>query len=142
MDKVKFDILINATPAQKALMDFAKTVTKVVTKVNGQLKSISTNLNSVNKTSMGGFNKGITSANKNLSTLEKRMRKISSMAKGGRGSSGGANRFISGGMGLMGGYATFGLMGMLGGAQLLEIHLEPYQILVWLVIWMLVSQQT
>ena len=116
MDKVKFDILINATPAQKALMDFAKTVTKVVTKVNGQLKSISTNLNSVNKTSMGGFNKGITSANKNLSTLEKRMRKISSMAKGGRGSSGGANRFISGGMGLMGGYATFGLMGMLGGA--------------------------
>ena len=116
MDKVKFDILINATPAQKALMDFAKTVTNVVSKVDKQLKGINTDLSKLNGKSLGGFNKSITTTNKKLGTLEKRMRKINSMVSKGKGAAGGGNRFVSGGMGLLGGYATFGLMGMLGGA--------------------------
>lgn len=124
MDQVKFDILINATPAQKALNKFANTVTKVVTKVDRQLSGLDKHLGSVSKSltalngkSLKGFNKGITTANKNLSSLEQKMRKITSMSGGGRGSSKGVgNRFVSGGMGLIGGYATYGLMGMLGGA--------------------------
>ena len=115
MDKVKFDILINASPAQKALMDFAKTVTKVVSKVESQLKGINKSMASLNGKSMGGFNKGIDTANKKLSVLEKRMKSIKSLGSGKSGR-GGGNRFVSGGMGLMGGYATFGLMGLLGGA--------------------------
>ena len=130
MDQVKFDILINATPAQKALNKFASTVTKVVTKVDKQLSgldrhltNVSKSLNALNGNSMKGFNRGVTAANKNLSILEKRMAKISSMSAGGgnsprnsKGAAGGANRFVSGAMGLVGGYTAFGLMGMIGGA--------------------------
>ena len=107
MDNVKFDILINASPAQKALMDFAKTVTKVVSKVESQLKGINKITDSLNSKSMGGFNKGIDRTNKKLSLVQRNLKKVSQAGKK-------ANRFISGAMGLVGGYAAFGGMSAIG----------------------------
>lgn len=119
MDQVKFDILINATPAQKALNKFANTVTKVVSKVDRQLSGLDKHLGSVSKSltvlngkSLKGFNKGITTANKNLASLEKRMKNIGTMSGGAKGGAkGGGNRFVSGAMGLVGGYAAYSGLG-------------------------------
>jgi TP901 family phage tail tape measure protein len=98
LDKVQFDILVNSSPAEKALLDFAKTVDRTVSKVSKKLdkidksfKEISKSLNKINGKSMDSFSKGIKKVNKNLAETERRLKKINSSKIGGKvGGIGGA----------------------------------------------------
>ena len=96
LDKVQFDILVNASPAEKALLNFARTVDKTVSKVSNKLdkidksfKGISKSLNKINDKSMKGFSRGIKKVNKNLAETERRLKKINSSNIGGKIGGGG-----------------------------------------------------
>lgn len=121
-DSVSFDILFKTSSAEADLKKFATTVDRIIGGVEKKFSKLDTvttrlvkNMRVLGNNKFTGFNKGLQSANKQMSMLEKKMRKLNSMSGGGGKGGGGGNRFVSGAMGLMGGVGMYSLMGMIGG---------------------------
>lgn len=140
-DKVQFDILVNASPAEKALNDFARTVDKTVRKVSSKMEAMEKSFRDISKhiklidssNSFKGMSKDLGHSNKKLKEMEKRLKNINRLSGkvgGGMSSSrnprrGGVNsRLMSGASGLIGGLGAYGLMGLIQGIPEAGIKFE------------------
>ena len=122
-DQVKFEIVVSANNAVKALGNFNKAVNKAVNsstaalaKLDKSMDKITANMRTMNSMKMTGFASGLREANTQARALEKRMKSINASSQKSVGGGGGGRKSNgSGGGGMFGGSLLNGAMGMMGG---------------------------
>ena len=131
-DQVKFEIVVSANNAVKALGNFSKAVNKAVNssttalaKLDKSMDKIAANMRTMNSMKMTGFASGLKEANVQARALEKRMKSINANSQkagssGGRRGGGGGRmggRMMNGAMGMLGGLGAYNFIGMVTGAM-------------------------
>jgi len=134
-DQVKFEIVVSANNAVKALNKFdtavkraVKNSTAALSKLDKSMDKITSNMRTMNSMKMTGFATGLKNANKQADLLEKKMRKINSQSQGGgggrRGGGGMGGRMMNGAMGMLGGLGAYSLLGAVGSSVTSAIDFE------------------